>query len=189
MVGAQAGILHILNFLGWAASLGAMAAPRIVAQTSNEVHDTAAQLLRSSGQRYTTSRKALVEILSDAPRPLTIPEMMETDDNIAQSSAYRNLGVMERAGVINRVVTTDEFVRYELAEALLEHHHHLICSKCGEVSDFVMSDEHEARLDEIAREVARLTSFKLMGHNFDLLGYCFDCTSCPKNETASQGAV
>lgn len=152
-----------------------MAAARVVAQTSHDVHDTAAQRLRSSGQRYTSSRRKLVEILSGAVRPLTIPELMGLSGDIAQSSAYRNLGVMERAGVIDRVVTTDDFVRYELAEGLLEHHHHLICSGCGEVRDFVMNEEHEARLDEIAREVARLTNFKLVGHNFDLLGHCLDC--------------
>ena len=33
---------------------------------------------------------------------------------------YRNLSVLERAGVVQRIVTTDEWARYELAEDLTD---------------------------------------------------------------------
>ena len=33
-----------------------------------------------------------------------------------QSSAYRNLAVLEQAGVIRRVITDDDFARFELDE-------------------------------------------------------------------------
>ena len=46
--------------------------------------------------------------------------------------------MLEQAGVVHRVVATDEFTRYELAEDLTEHHHHLICSSCGAVADFTI---------------------------------------------------
>ena len=52
-----------------------------------------------------------------------------------QSSAYRNLAVLEHAGVVRRVITEGEFARFELTEELTEHHHHLICSRCGRVED------------------------------------------------------
>ena len=67
-----------------------------------------------------------------------IPQILEVDRSLAQSSAYRNLAVLERAGVVHRIVTTDEFARYELAEDLTEHHHHLICRSCGSVADFTL---------------------------------------------------
>ena len=50
---------------------------------------------------------------------------------------YRNLTVLEDAGVISRVVTHDEWARFELAEDIGGHHHHLICEQCGTVRDVV----------------------------------------------------
>lgn len=139
------------------------------------VHATAAERLRRDGQRYTASRRALVEVLEEADRPLTIPELLAMRSGIPQSSAYRNLAVLERAGVVDRVVATDEFARYELAEDLTEHHHHMICAECGEVSDFVMEPAAERRLDSAAIEIAEAAGFQVASHRFDLVGTCADC--------------
>ena len=98
-----------------------------------DLHATAASRLRDDGQRYTTQRRALVDLLESVDQPLTIPQLLEHHPGLAQSSAYRNLAVLERAGVVHRIVTSDEFARYELAEDLTHHHHHLICSSCGDV--------------------------------------------------------
>lgn len=142
---------------------------------SPQVHRTASERLRRDGQRYTTSRRTLVELLEAADRPLTIPEMLARRDGIPQSSAYRNLAVLERAGVVDRVLATDEFTRYELAEDLTEHHHHMICTECGAVSDFVMTPAAERRLDDAAGAIAETAGFRIAGHRFDLLGHCASC--------------
>ena len=101
--------------------------------------------LRRDGQRYTDNRRQLVQVLSESADPLTIPEILRRRDDLAQSSVYRNLSVLERAGVVQKIVTTDEWARYELAEDLTEHHHHLICSSCGAVRDFTVSPGSSAR--------------------------------------------
>ena len=75
-------------------------------------------------------------MLASAGRPLTIPEILDAQPGLAQSSAYRNLQLLEHAGVVHRIVTNAEFARYELAEDLTgDHHHHLICTICGSVED------------------------------------------------------
>src|SRR5229473_2541329 len=95
----------------------------------DEVHQTAATRLRNVGQRLTANRASLVDALSTAPRPLTIPEILDERPGLAQSSVYRNLVVLEEAGIVHRVVGADEFARWELAERLTgHHHHHLICA-------------------------------------------------------------
>ena len=96
-----------------------------------DVHDTAARRLHAVGQRYTTGRQAVVDVLAAARAPLTIPEVVAGGRPIPQSSAYRNLAVLEEARVVRRILTSGDFARYELAEDLTEHHHHLICSACG----------------------------------------------------------
>jgi Fe2+ or Zn2+ uptake regulation protein len=92
-----------------------------------------------------------------------------------QSSVYRNLACLERAGVVQRIVTNDEFTRFELAEEVGEHHHHLICSACGTVRDFTVSAQVESNLGDALRRVARRNGFAIDHHRLDLVGTCDDC--------------
>jgi Fe2+ or Zn2+ uptake regulation protein len=141
-----------------------------------DLHEIVAHRLREADQRYTTNRRALVEVLSETDRPLTIPELLERRRALPQSSAYRNLSILEEVGAVRRVVTNDNFVRYELAEDLTEHHHHLICSSCGAVEDFTVSKQLEARLTSAMTSVARRTGFQPTHHRLDLMGSCADCS-------------
>jgi len=143
---------------------------------TSTVHTIAADRLRGDGQRYTTQRRALVDLLAEVAQPLTIPQLLERQHGLAQSSAYRNLAVLERAGVVHRIVTTDEFARYELAEDLTHHHHHLICSSCGEVTDFEVSPTVEHELETALARVARRAGFQVRTHRLDLVGTCASCS-------------
>lgn len=143
----------------------------------NDLHTTAADRLGDDGQRYTTQRRALVDLLTEVDQPLTIPQLLERQPGLAQSSAYRNLAVLERAGVVHRVVTSDEFARYELAEDLTHHHHHhLICSSCGGVTDFEVSATVEHELEAALARVAKRTGFQVRTHRLDLVGTCPTCS-------------
>jgi Fur family ferric uptake transcriptional regulator len=143
--------------------------------TPAEVHQTAALRLRRDSQRYTSGRRALVEALVGSDRPLTIADLLVLDPRLAQSSAYRNLAVLEHAGVVHRVVGTDEFARFELAEDLAGHHHHLICASCGGVADFTVSAELETSLAHAFGEVEASTGFRSASHRLDLVGTCSAC--------------
>lgn len=142
---------------------------------TTELHDIATARLRSTGQRYTTRRRALVEVLDRADGPLTIPQILEVDRSLAQSSAYRNLAVLEQAEVVHRIVTNDDFARYELAEDLTEHHHHLICRTCGSVADFTLDPSVEGDLDRVLGAVADSQAFHADHHRLDLVGTCAVC--------------
>lgn len=143
---------------------------------SAELHVMAAARLRGEGQRYTTNRRVLVDALHDAEAPLTIREILETCGDVPQSSAYRNLALLEQAGVVHRIITTDEFSRYELTEELTDdHHHHLICSRCGAVTDFSVPSDLERHLETALDAVAGETGFEAEHHRFDLVGRCADC--------------
>jgi len=142
-----------------------------------DVHEQAAERLHADGQRYTPQRRALVALLAEVDQPLTIPQLLERLPDLAQSSAYRNLAVLERAGVVHRVIATDEFARYELTEDVTEHHHHhLICESCGDVSDFTVPHQVEADLEAAVAKVARRTGFTVTDHRFDLVGTCARCS-------------
>jgi Fur family transcriptional regulator, ferric uptake regulator len=142
-----------------------------------DLHATATTRLRADGQRYTAGRRALVELLAAADQPRSIPQLLEQRGDLAQSSVYRNLAVLERAGVVHRIVTSGEFGRYELAEELTRHHHHhLVCSSCGDVADFTVPHPLEHELDTVLTRAARRAGFQASGHRLDLVGTCASCS-------------
>jgi Fe2+ or Zn2+ uptake regulation protein len=144
--------------------------------SSDPLRETVASRLRNVGQRLTTNRVSLVEALTAAPRPLTIPEILDMRPGLAQSSVYRNLVVLEEAGIVHRVLGTDEFARWELAENLTEHHHHLICASCGRVEDVPASAGLERSVAAAAAAITRSTGFRTERHRLDLVGVCATCS-------------
>ncbi len=143
---------------------------------AEDLHLAISARLTGDDQRYTTGRRGLVEVLLTAGRPLTAAEILDAG-GLAQSSAYRNLAVLETCGVVHRVNGTDEFARFELAEDLTDHHHHhLICTACGLVTDFTVSDRLERSLEAAMVTVAETSGFRPDHHRLDLLGRCVSCS-------------
>ena len=144
---------------------------------ASTLHDMVGRLLHSQQQRLTPARQVIVAVLDAADRPLTIPEILAEGDGLAQSSVYRNLVVLEQAGVVHRVVTRDDFARYELAEDLTGHHHHLVCSNCGRVEDLPATPAVERSVAAAVDEAALAAGFRTQHHRLDLVGLCAQCAS------------
>jgi Fe2+ or Zn2+ uptake regulation protein len=141
------------------------------------MHDEVAALLRRVGQRFTSGRREMVDALARLDRPVTVPELIASAPSVATSSAYRHMTVLEQAGVVHRIVLGgDEHARFELAEALTDHHHHhLICSRCGKVDDFNVPAKLERAVADSLDEIASTTGFKATDHRFDVIGLCATC--------------
>jgi Fe2+ or Zn2+ uptake regulation protein len=142
---------------------------------ASSLHDEVAHRLQTNAQRLTPSRRQIVDILAAAPGPLTIPEILDAQEGLAQSSAYRNLVVLEEAGVVHRMTTGDDFARYELDEDLTGHHHHLVCSNCGKVEDLPATPAVEKSVAAVVDEAARKAGFTTQHHRLDLVGLCANC--------------
>ena len=82
----------------------------------DELHTTIGERLSRSGQRYTRTRRRLIEVMVAAGRPLTLPEIVAAAPDLAQSSAYRNLDVLEQATVVSRVSGGSDHTHFELAD-------------------------------------------------------------------------
>lgn len=144
---------------------------------SVDLERTIVERLDAVDLRYTSGRRAIVEGLSRADGPVTLPELLALMPELAQSSAYRNLALMEEAGVVRRLVHNNDHARYELAEALTEHHHHLICDSCGSVRDVQFDAKLERALDKSLDEAASAAGFTVGRHAIDVFGLCADCAS------------
>jgi Fur family transcriptional regulator, ferric uptake regulator len=142
-----------------------------------DVHAVAVSRLGASGQRYTVSRRQVVDALQAAGRPLTIPEILDDNPTLPQSSAYRTMAVLTQAGVVRRIVAVDEFARFELAEDLSSHHHHLLCTRCGLVADFELPSALESSLETAFATVADHHDFERVQHRVDLVGLCTACAT------------
>jgi Fur family ferric uptake transcriptional regulator len=144
---------------------------------SVELDATVESRLRGAGQRYTTQRRDLVHLLEQGGSPRSIPEILADAGALKQSSVYRNLAALEHAGVVRRVPTEEEYGRYELAEELIGHHHHLVCSNCGAMRDVEVPPDVERTLDETLDRIAKRAGFARVEHRLDLVGLCGDCAA------------
>jgi Fur family transcriptional regulator, ferric uptake regulator len=150
-----------------------------VVSVARPVHDEVALRLAGLEQRYTPIRRALVTTLADAGRPLSIPEILASVDELPQSSAYRTVTALIEAGVVRRVTGVDDHGRFELTEDLAGHHHHLACGSCGTVEDIAPSPRLERAMAEAARVVAEEQGYEVTSHQFDLVGVCSRCQALP----------
>jgi Fe2+ or Zn2+ uptake regulation protein len=142
-----------------------------------ELHAKVADLLAAIGQRYTSGRRLLVDALDRAGSPLPLPAILGRHGDLKQSSVYRNLAALEQAGVVRRVITDEDFGRYELTEDLTGHHHHLVCSNCGAVEDVDFASGFEDTLEAQLAELAERTGFSTVSHRLDLIGLCRTCAA------------
>ncbi len=96
-------------------------------------------------------------------------------NKVPLSSLYRSLAVLVDAGVLAQHHGADETTRYELAEWLTEHHHHLVCISCGSITDVTASEDQEAVVGRLVEAFAGSSNFAVSGHRFEIEGRCASC--------------
>lgn len=142
---------------------------------NEDLHATVSRLLQRTRQRYTRGRRQLVALLSVLDRPVGISDLLDAGADQSQSSLYRNLAILEQAGAVRRLTSIDDAARYELAEELTQHHHHVVCQVCGRVDDVTLPGTIERALRRAADEARVQRGFEVDAHHLELVGTCTDC--------------
>jgi Fur family transcriptional regulator, ferric uptake regulator len=142
---------------------------------SPDIHTAVAARLQIVDGRYTRARRRLVEVLAGAGQPLPVTDICR-HSALPLSSVYRNLAVLEEVGVVHRLAGHDEFARFELAEELVGHHHHLACRSCGAMTDVRLPVGVEAELTRALARLGRKEQFAIDTHRLDVVGLCHSCT-------------
>jgi Fe2+ or Zn2+ uptake regulation protein len=144
-------------------------------EMAEDMHSVAERRLRQIDQRYTSGRRAIIDLLLTAGHPVSIEDIAERLPGLPRSSAYRHLTNLHAAGLIRRVTASDEYTRFELAEDLTEHHHHLLCLNCGKVTDVTLPAGLEQQVTDAITNLADAESFQAHSHRLDVLGLCAAC--------------
>jgi Fe2+ or Zn2+ uptake regulation protein len=141
----------------------------------DSLHGLVEERLRQAAQRYTSGRRALVDLLAQAGHPLSIEDIAEQAPRMPRSSAYRHLVDLQQAGVVRRVAANDGYFRFELAEDITEHHHHLVCTYCGQVLDVTPTPAFEQAMNSYLASLTGSSGFVSDDHRLDVLGACATC--------------
>lgn len=152
-------------------------------EASSALHTAVARRLEEARQRYSPGRRALVDVLAESERPVTSAEIAMRDPGLSLSSVYRNLSILEQAGVVRRLVTQEDNARYELSEELTSHHDHLICEQCGEVSDYTLGAQLEQAITAALETLAKRSSFLPRRHHLEIAGLCNRCAE-PRGQSS-----
>jgi Fe2+ or Zn2+ uptake regulation protein len=132
--------------------------------------------LREHDVRFTMGRRAVVGALAGAPGPMSAAELSnELAPDVPLSSIYRTLTVLEEAGVVTHHLGAKGLTRFELAEWLTGHHHHLVCIACGSVSDVDITPAKEESVRGLVSEIAAVASFEPTDHALEIEGRCAKC--------------
>lgn len=117
----------------------------------------------------------MVEAFAGATAPLSVTEVHEAvAADVPVSSLYRILADLVSAGILIRLEFAEGFARFELDEDLAEHHHHLVCTGCGLVSDLELPDL-ERTIGRTARGIEERSGFRARTHRLDFFGTCNRC--------------
>jgi Fur family ferric uptake transcriptional regulator len=134
-------------------------------------------LLADRGFRLTAPRRAVVNVLVDEGKPLSVADIHARlkKHSVNLVSVYRTVHLLRALGLLRVADTSKGIQHFELAERFTGHHHHLICQSCGGVEDMdgcVLADKVLAALN---RQVLRAQRFRVTGHDLKLFGLCRDC--------------
>lgn len=124
--------------------------------------------LEGLGHRATDSRRAVLDAISLRQSPFTVEDICEAAPAVGRATVFRTMKLLQDLELVCRLPLGDGGVRYEVSRSA--HHHHLICSRCGTVTEF-----SDPELDALIVANASREAFRLDGHSLELYGICASC--------------
>lgn len=125
---------------------------------------TAIGKMRGGGYKATPQRMAVLRALIEEQHQ-SLEEIRARCPEVGLVTVYRTLDLLGSLGIVRRLDLGDGS-RYELAE---NHHHHMICESCGDISEF-----EECPLDP-ERLPPGSADFEVRSHSLEVYGRCGAC--------------
>src|SRR5687767_4562147 len=104
--------------------------------------------LEREGYRAGAARRTVVELLGRQACCLSAKEitaaLRDEGSEVGLASVYRALEVLDQLKLVQRLDAGEGVVRYEPAVRGGEHHHHIVCDRCGGVAAYEDDDLERA---------------------------------------------
>ena len=138
----------------------------------NERFEAIIQKLRDNHHKITPQRLAIVKILAKSighPSVENIYDEIKIDfPTMSLATVYRNIVLIKSLGEVLELGFPDGSNRYDGNKPFA--HPHVICIKCKKIVDPDLDS-----LDNMRKEVAVETEFKILNHRLDFFGICSNC--------------
>ena len=126
------------------------------------------EILRSNGLKVTQARMEILKVLSNIKRPVSIAEIVKKlGQKVDQATVYRVIEVFDKKKIVKQIDLREGKLRYELEG---EHHHHLVCKKCNQIT--AIFDECLAVKSE---SIMEKYGFRVDDHSLEFFGMCQEC--------------
>ena len=137
--------------------------------TSQNTKEDNINKLKEAGLKVTHSRCKILEIFQSSPDEHYTADKLkdmlaDSGETIGLATIYRVLTQLEIADLIQKNNFDDNQSAYEIKKS---HHDHLICTKCGNIIEFVNSD-----LENLQERISKEYNFSLESHVMTLFGSC-----------------
>ncbi|HXA32347.1 MAG TPA: transcriptional repressor [Acidimicrobiales bacterium] len=128
--------------------------------------------VRRHGWRMSAQRRAVVDVFTGEHIHLTADEILlrarQDLPEISRATVYNTLADLVDMGELLAVSAGDGPKRYDPNVGC--PHHHLMCTRCGELKDVVPEG-----LEALNLSVAELHGYRLIGVDITFRGLCADC--------------
>lgn len=145
------------------------------ASTSKRWREHALATLAAAGYRKGGARNAVVELLDQQSCAVTAQEIDEQlrvqGRAVGRASVYRILELLSTLRLVQRIDLGQGVARYERHQPDGDHHHHLVCDRCGRIAPF-----EDPKLEQAIARVSERLSFAVAEHDVVLHGACRDCS-------------
>lgn len=128
---------------------------------------------RADGLRHTAQRDAVVECFFDCAGHVTAEELLaevrRRHPETGFATVHRTLKLLCHYGLAEEMKIGKAKARYE-AKLGRQHHDHLICLRCGSITEV-----HNAKIEELQNAMADKEGFKPTAHRLEIFGVCKKC--------------
>jgi Fur family transcriptional regulator, ferric uptake regulator len=131
--------------------------------------ETALQRLDEAGYRSGASRRKVVVLLAGESCAVTALEIDRRLESVGRASVYRTLDQLEQLRLVQQVEIGGDAAGYERVDSE-QHHHHLVCDECGQLTPFA-----DRSLERAIEAISREAEFEVAAHDVVLRGRCLDC--------------
>ncbi len=160
--------------LGPAGRPSSAQAARTVAERQATWIRHAQDALAEAGHRRGGARRAVIEVLGRQRCAVSAHDveaaLHREGRMVGRASVYRTLERLEELRLVQRVELGGTTARYEPHHPDGEHHHHLVCDSCGQVTPF-----EDPELERTIARVSERVSFAVAEHDIVLHGACATC--------------